>query len=167
MATLIENGNPIRNLPQLKIPPKKKISNQAPPEVRKSELKSNQLPSINIMVTNADQLSSAKMTELQKRIKLEKPLIIVVCEVKPMNHHEGTEPDYVIPGYSIHPVNMDSSIGVVIYTHSSLDKSVNQIIPELHLKCASWKFDYVVVIFSAASTGVLCHQSHQIEIMTT
>ena len=76
-------------MPQLKIPPpKKKISNHAQPEVRKSKHKYNQLPSINIMVINADRLSSAKMTELQKRIKLEKPLIIAVCEVKPKNPHE-------------------------------------------------------------------------------
>ena len=85
------------------------------------------------MLANADQLSSAKMTDLQKRIKLEKPLIIAVCEVKPKNPHERTELDYVILGYSFHPVNLDSSIGrgVVVYTHSSLDKSVIQIIPEI------------------------------------
>ena len=85
------------------------------------------------MVTNADQLSSAKMAELQKRIKLKKPLVIAVCEVKPKNPHERAEPDYDIPGYSIHQVNLDSSIDrcVVLYTCSSLDKSVIQIIPEI------------------------------------
>ena len=73
------------------------------------------------------------LTELQKRIKLEKTLIIAACEVKPKNPHERTEPDYVVSGYSMNPVNLDSSIGkgVVIHTHSSLDKSVIQIIPEI------------------------------------
>ena len=41
--------------------------------------------------------------------------------------------DYEIPGYSIHPVKLDSHIGsgLAVYTHSSLHQSVVQIEPML------------------------------------
>ena len=88
---------------------------------------------MNIMFTNADQLTTVKMTELNKRVMQEKPMVIAICEVKPKNSKERAEQDYIIPGYSFHPLNLDSDTGrgVVIYTHSSLDKSVIQVIPEL------------------------------------
>ena len=35
-----------------------------------------------LMVTNADQLTSSKKEESRKRVKKEKPLIIVICKVK-------------------------------------------------------------------------------------
>ena len=42
-------------------------------------------PLFKILYTNADQLNSAKKTELLKRIQIHKPFLIVICEVKPKN----------------------------------------------------------------------------------
>ena len=43
-------------------------------------------------------------------------------------------PDYEIPEYSFHPINLDREKnfgrGVVVYTHNSIDKSVVQITPD-------------------------------------
>jgi ribonuclease P/MRP protein subunit RPP40 len=98
-------------------------------------LKSYNTPSINVMFTNADQLTSTKMSELKTRIQREKPLIIAVCEVKPKNSKDmvRTISDYAIPNYTIHPLNFDTRIGrgMAVYTHSSLDKSVIKIKQEV------------------------------------
>ena len=84
------------------------------------------------MFTNADQLTSSKISELKERIQLEKPLVVAVCEIKSKNANILSSQDYTIPGYSLHPVNIDAhGRGIAIYTHSSLDKSVIQIKPEL------------------------------------
>ena len=56
------------------------------------------------MFTNADQLTAAKMSELQKHIQQENSLFIAVCEMEHTNHKERTEPYYTIPDYTIHPV---------------------------------------------------------------
>ena len=71
------------------------------------------------------------MAELRLRIQQEKPMIVAVCEVKPKNSRERH--DYGIPGYSLHPVNLDNSAGrgIAVYTHSSLDQSIVQINPGL------------------------------------
>ena len=69
-----------------------------------------------------------------------KPLIITICEVTPNTANERTVKDYEIPGYSIHPVNIDLEDigrGIAVYTHSSLDKSITQIQPDLSFDGAS------------------------------
>ena len=60
--------------------------------------------------------------------------IIVVCKVKPKIPREWTELDYVIPGYSLHPVNLDLSIrrGIIIYIHFAIDNCVIQINPDIN-----------------------------------
>ena len=86
------------------------------------------------MFTNADQLTSGKKAELIQHIEKEKPLLLAVCEMKPKITKERVILDYNIPGYSIHPVNMDpnnNGRGIAVYTHDSIDKSVMQIQPEL------------------------------------
>ena len=108
---------------------KHRVSPEAPLHVRKTRLKASNKESLNILYTNADQLTTAKMAELRLRIQQEKPMIVAVCEVKPKNgkdHH-----DYDIPGFSLHPVNINSSEGrgIAVYTHSSLDQSVVHIQP--------------------------------------
>ena len=71
--------------------------------------------------------------------------IIVICKVKPKIPRERTELDYVIPGYSLHPVNLDLSIGrgMIIYIHSSIDNCVIQINPDIKFSEVYSKFDYV------------------------
>ena len=49
---------------------KKTLSIQTPVKSRKSNLKSSSLPSINVMFTNADQLTPSKLAELKKGIEL-------------------------------------------------------------------------------------------------
>ena len=75
------------------------------------------------------------MSELIKRIEQEKTLVIAICEMKHKKSKERETPDYTIPGYSIHPVNLDpdsnTGRGVAVYTHCSIDKSVIQIQPDL------------------------------------
>ena len=62
---------------------------------------------INVMFTNADQLTVGKKVELIKRIEREKPLIFAVCEMEPKNSKQCEMVDYNISDYSIHPVNLD------------------------------------------------------------
>ena len=46
------------------------------PQCRLNKLKCTNLPSMKVMFTNADQLTTSKMTELRKKIEREKPGII-------------------------------------------------------------------------------------------
>ena len=128
----IEIENATRKLPPLKTNSEKNRV-ETPTLLRKSQLKPINVPAINVMFTNSDQLTAAKMFELKNRIIQEKTLIIAVCEVKPKNGNERTLKDYKIPGFSIHPVNLDSTTGrgIAVYTHNSFDKSTIQIKPEL------------------------------------
>ena len=92
------------------------------------------LPAVNVMFTNANQLTPLKLTELKTRIQKDKPLIIAVYEIKPKNSEKlRSLLDYKIPGYTIHPVNLVSKIGrrMAIYTHYSIEESVIEIKPEI------------------------------------
>ena len=110
LSELIEKGNKSRTTPLPEINTRReKYSMQAPTKIRRALLKSATMPSINVMFTNADQLTSTKKTELMKRIEREKPLIIAVCERQPKNSKEYEIQDYDIPDYTIHPVNLDLS----------------------------------------------------------
>ena len=64
-----------------------------------------------VMFTNADQFTSGKKFELMKYIETEKPLIVAISEMKPKNTDDREMLDYDIPDYSLHPVNLDASIG--------------------------------------------------------
>ena len=91
------------------------------------------------MFTNADQLTSSKMSEIKKHIENEKSMIVAVCEMKPRNAKDGCLPDYNIPNFSKHLVNLDTNIGrewpyTHPHTHTSIDKSVIQITPELEFE---------------------------------
>ena len=66
---------------------------------------------INTMYTNADQFTTMKRLELLEFVERKKPHIIEICEVKSKIPRERTELDYVVPGYSLHPVNLGSNIG--------------------------------------------------------
>ena len=72
------------------------------------------------MYTNTDQFTTIKKSEPLEFAERKKPHIIAICEVKLKFPRERTELDYVIPGYSLHPVNLDSNIerGIIIYIHS-------------------------------------------------
>ena len=80
------------------------------------------MPAINIMHANADQFITMKKSKLLEFVEQKKPHIIAICEVKPKIPRERIELDYVIPGYSLHPVNLHSNIGrEIIYIDSSID----------------------------------------------
>ena len=85
------------------------------------------------MFTNADQLTSDKKAELMTIIDREQPMVVAVCEVKPKNSGDRQLLDYSIPGYSLHPLNLEDNIGrgIAVFTHETIDKSVIQIKPEL------------------------------------
>ena len=89
------------------------------------------MSAISIMYTN--QFTTLKTSKLLEFAERKKPDIIAICEVKPKVAKEGKELDYVIPGYSLHPINLDSNIGrgIIIYIHSSLDHCVIQINPDI------------------------------------
>ena len=119
------------NLPNnLSVPEIKSM--QPPPRFCRSQLKSSSVPHINVLFTNADQMTSSKFTELKSRINRHKPLLLAVSEVKTKNPKDRTTLDYNIPGYSLHPVNLETRTGrgMIVYTHTSLDKSVIQINPD-------------------------------------
>ena len=85
---------------------------------QKSSLESRNLASLNVMFTNADQLTSSKMSEFQKQIENEKPMIVAVCEMKPKNARDGCLLHYKIPNFSKHPVNLDTNTGRGMSTHT-------------------------------------------------
>ena len=88
------------------------------------------------MFTNADQLTSPKISEIKKHIENEKPMIVAVCEMKPKNARDGCLPDYNIPNFSKHLVDQDTNIGrgMAIYTHTHTHTSplINRLF-KLHL----------------------------------
>ena len=99
-------------------------------------LKPSNMPSMRVLFTNADQLTTSKMAELRVRVNQEKPHILAVSEVKIKNpRKEHASEDYTISGYSLHPINLDKSSGrgILVYTHSSIDKSVTQAVSYTHL----------------------------------
>ena len=68
--------------------PKVRVSPEAPPHIRKARLKSSNAESLNVLFTNADQLTTPKMAELRMRIQQENPMIVAICEVKPKKSEE-------------------------------------------------------------------------------
>ena len=75
---------------------------QGPSKLHKEKLEPLNVLALKVMFTNADQLTPSKMVELKKQIEIEKPLIVAVSEVK-------STMDYNIPGFSLHPVNLDTN----------------------------------------------------------
>ena len=74
---------------------------------------------------------------MRQRINTEKPIIIAICEMKPKIQKEHLTPyDYAIPGYTLHPANLDNDKGrgVAVYTHDAIDKFVLQIKPDLRFE---------------------------------
>ena len=63
------------------------------------------------MYTNADQFTTMKRLKLLEFVERKKPHIIATCDLKSKIPRERTELDYVVPGYSLHPVNLGSNIG--------------------------------------------------------
>ena len=128
----IENENKRRSkpLPEKRVR-RKKSQMQIPAKIRQTRVAPSSLPSINVMFTNADQLTSGKKVELIKLSEREQPFIVAVSEMKPKNSKEREMLDYNIPDYSTHPVNLDPSIntgrGIAVYTHNSIEKSAIQI----------------------------------------
>ena len=82
------------------------------------------------MFTKADQFTHSKKDELQQRLLVEKPLVIVVGKVKKKNGKNKSKANYSIDGYTINQTILlsDTGRGVVIriYTHESLDKCTIQ-----------------------------------------
>ena len=110
--------------------PKRTVPMEKCAKTRVARLKSANLPTLDVLYTNADQLTSSKMTELRKLVERKKPLVIAVCEVKAKNRKtERAEKDYEIPNYTLHPINLynNDGRGIAVYTHQSLDKSTIQI----------------------------------------
>ena len=82
-------------------------------------------PSIKIMYTNADILTSNKREELVQKVIEEVPLIICITEVLPKNPEcERTEDDYKIENYKMRHNLESNGRGMIIYLHESIIKSV-------------------------------------------
>lgn len=97
-------------------------------------LKQSQIEGMKVIFTNADQMTPSKKSELLKYVEKIKPLVIAVCEMKPKNARQYELQDHQIPGYTLHPVNIEPGSkgrGIAVYSHNSLDKSIIQIQPEL------------------------------------
>ena len=114
MGNCIEDGNKTRSdsaSQKSAVSRKKAAKFQKVTIARKATLKSHNEPSIKVMFSNADQLTSPKMCALQTKIQQEHPMIAAICEVKPKNAvKDGSDQDYKIPDYSLHPVNLSKSI---------------------------------------------------------
>ena len=134
ISNLIHDANANRTK-QLKHPtakkPKKAITIQETSKSRITRLKSTNLPTISVMFTNADQLTTTKLTELKKLIEDKRPMIVAVSEVKQKATNERGMKDYEIPNYTLHSTNLDNNTGrgIAVYSHCSLDKSTIQVLP--------------------------------------
>ena len=99
-----DNGNKTRSKPLTeKCAKRDKSQMQIPAQIRQTRLAPSSLPSINVMFTNADQLTSGENEDVITRNEREKPLNVAVCEMKPKNSKERKMLDYTISDYSIHP----------------------------------------------------------------
>ena len=125
----IREDESMRTTPLIKSYDKKSVAITNTPIKRRKKLRMMKTPSVKVMFTNADQFTHAKKDELQQRIVTEKPMLIAVSEINAKNGTERSEADYSIDNYTINPVNLDktSGRGIIIYTHSSLDKSAIQV----------------------------------------
>ena len=124
----MDEGNAKRKIPDAK--ETKNVPMEKCTKTRVARLKSSNLPTLDVLYTNADQLTSSKMTELKKLVERKKPFVIAVCEVKPKHRKtKRSEKDYEIPNYTLHPTNLynNDGRGIAVYTHQSLDKSTIQI----------------------------------------
>ena len=81
-----------------------------------------------VLYTNADVLTQEKKRELGVHIAQEKPHIIAVTEVNPKARCFQQQ-DYQIPNYIMFDVNVGAQgrRGVVVFVHTSLEKSVSSI----------------------------------------
>ena len=81
-----------------------------------------------MLYTNADVLTQEKKRELGVHIAQEKPHIIAVTEVNPKARCFQQQ-DYQIPNYIMFDVNVGAQgrRGVVVFVHTSLEKSVSSI----------------------------------------
>ena len=133
ILNLIDETNDARKKPLSK--PIRRTKHPVPmqdtPIARFNRLKSSNLPTLKVIYTNADQLTSTKKLELIKQIEREQPLIVAVCEAKPKNARERSLKDYEIPNFTLHPVNLESTDGrgIAEYTHKSIGKSTIQVAP--------------------------------------
>ena len=89
---------------------------------------------MNIMYTNADQLTATKKTELEFKISLEKPMIVAICEVKNKNGKTRDIVEYEIEGFKLFYVNLANKPGrgIAVYIHNSMEKSVQHISSKLN-----------------------------------
>ena len=113
---------------------RKKVKVPFPSDVGyRPRLSSLKTPSIRIMYTNADQLTTSKKPELIKKIETHKPMIVAICEIKPKNSKDYSLLDYEIPNYTLHQINLDTDVGrgIACYTHESINRSVIQVKPEV------------------------------------
>ena len=136
IGRLVSEINTKKNEPSSEVSNDKKKRpkfRQGPSKLHKEKLESLNVPALKVMFTNADQLTPSKMVELKKQIEIEKPLIVAVSEVKSKNYVDYSTMDYNIPGFSLHPVNLDTNIGrgIAVYTKEELDKSAIQIDSDL------------------------------------
>ena len=133
IAACIQNSNNERINPLQTRQSRAKVVKQVAPVVRQKRLKPIGLPTIPVIFTNADQFTHSKKDELMKHIEQIKPLIVAITEMKPKNAKDRCMLDYSFEDYTMHYVNLESNVGrgIAIFTHSSIDKSVIQIKPEL------------------------------------
>ena len=82
---------------------------------------------LNIIYTNADVLTNAKIQELRNVINIDKPDIIAISEVKPKNYRRlPTLAEYQIKGFDIESEYLDDKNvgrGLIIYVHESIKYS--------------------------------------------
>jgi hypothetical protein len=84
---------------------------------------------LNVLYTNADVLTSEKKAELKILSHNEQPHIIAITEVNPKTSSTRSVQDHALPGYTTYSSNVAivGKRGIIIYIHSSLDKSVSTV----------------------------------------
>ena len=107
-------------------------SNQRLVKNRK-KIESFEIPRLKIMYTNADQLTNSKLEELKLKARIQKPLIIAVCEVNSKHAGQKAQPEFDIPGYFPYHVNLDQNKlrGIIVYVKNELNSSVLEIHPQV------------------------------------
>ena len=84
IQNLVDEGNARKKItaPQKETKQMKKDNTQPPPKNRKKSLVPSMSPALNVLFTNADQLTHGKKDELMKLIEVEKPMVVAVSDAK-------------------------------------------------------------------------------------
>ena len=110
------------------------VNQSNPPikKVRAKTIKRLKTQSVKILFTNADQFTATKKSELENRIRNEKPVLVAVSEAKTKRGFRQVN-EFEIDGFQLFHSNLDttSGRGIAVYAHASIQDSIVQVYSDI------------------------------------